>query len=89
MNIYFEKYFQISFSFFATGLKHFKAPFHKKIWKIPEVFEISKNQVLRKFPDIQHIHSTTASPSSNLMTLPILIPSTLLTSKNSIFAPLW
>jgi len=42
--------FSIIFSFFATGLKKFKAPFHKKkFWKIPEVSEISKNKVLRKF----------------------------------------
>jgi len=54
-NEYFGKIFSkflVIFSFFATGLKNFKAPFCKKIQKIPEVSEISKNKVLRKFPAI-------------------------------------
>jgi len=44
-------------SFFATGLKNFKAPFRKKIWEIPEVSEITENKVLRKFPAIQYYNA--------------------------------
>jgi len=75
-NEYFGKYFQnfwLSFSFFATGLKNFKAPFCKNFLKIPEVSEISENKVLQKFSAMRYIKYVRILSLSNFTSLSSLL----------------